>query len=161
MESNAKGDTGSRGDFFKSCVHCLLCCFVFYVLKRALVKLGEKFLVLLQKFFLSRKTKFRILDIQISWCHQMPKHKARIAFYWINREVNTVCLSHIAMEKFYQKVQKKRNLKTSSRSFYICKELSTSCIEEQACLKQAAYIRYKKNMYVCSYPTFSSKKYQL
>ena len=46
----------------------------------------------LQKLSLfSRKSNFRILDIQISWRHQMPKHKARNTFYWIAWEVNTVC----------------------------------------------------------------------
>ena len=38
-----------------------------------------------------RKSKFRILDIQISQCHQMPKRKTRNTFYGITWEVNTVC----------------------------------------------------------------------
>ena len=29
----------------------------------------------------SRKSEFRTLDVQISWCHQMPKHKNRNTFY--------------------------------------------------------------------------------
>ena len=46
----------------------------------------------LQKLFLlSRKINFRILDIQISWRHQLLKHKTRNTFYWITWEVNTVC----------------------------------------------------------------------
>ena len=37
-----------------------------------------------QKVFpFSRKSKFRILDIQISWCYQIPKDKTRNRFYWI------------------------------------------------------------------------------
>ena len=76
-----------------------------------------------------RKTKFRILDIQISWRHQMPKHKARITFYWITWEVNTVCLSHIAIEKFYQKVQKKGTWKLVPGPFTFAKN------EAQAVLK--------------------------
>ena len=35
----------------------------------------------LQKLFsLARKSNFRILDIQISWRHQRPKHKTRNTF---------------------------------------------------------------------------------
>ena len=46
----------------------------------------------LQKLFsLSRKSNFRILHFQISWCHQMPKHKTRNTFHWITWEVNAVC----------------------------------------------------------------------
>ena len=59
---------------------------------RALVKLRKTFFILLQKLFsFSRKSKFRILDIQISWRHQISKHKKRNTFYWIYWEVNTVC----------------------------------------------------------------------
>ena len=62
----------------------LLICFQIW--KRTFVKLG------LQKLFLfSRKSNFRILGMQISRFHQMPKHKARNTFYWITWEVNTVC----------------------------------------------------------------------
>ena len=51
-------------------------------LKRTFVKLGKIFFILLQKLFsFSRKSKFRILDIQISWHHQMPNHKTRNTFY--------------------------------------------------------------------------------
>ena len=32
-----------------------------------------------------------ILDFQISWHHQMPKHKIRNTFYWITWEANIVC----------------------------------------------------------------------
>ena len=37
-----------------------------------------------------RKSNSRTLDFQISWCQQMPKHKTRNIFHWINLEVNTV-----------------------------------------------------------------------
>ena len=33
----------------------------------------------------------KILDIQISWRHQMPKHEPRNTFYWITWKVDTVC----------------------------------------------------------------------
>ena len=68
----------------------------------------------LQKLFsLLRKSNFRIWDIQISWCHQMPKHKTKNTFYWITWDVNTVCqwnlpsLCHIMKEKKYQKILQK------------------------------------------------------
>ena len=41
-------------------------------------------------FSFSRTSNFSILDIRISWRHQMPKHKTRDTFYWITWEVNTV-----------------------------------------------------------------------
>ena len=47
--------------------------------------------------------KIKILTIQISWRHQMPKHKTRNILYWITCDVNTV-------------------LKTSSRHFCIYKK---------------------------------------
>ena len=75
---------------------------------RTFVKLGR------QKLFLfSRKSNFRILGIQVSWRHQIPKHKARNAFYWITLEVNTVCkqnlvsLCHIIKEKIVSKTSRK------------------------------------------------------
>ena len=44
----------------------------------------------------SRKSNFSILDFQISWCHQMPKHETRNTFYWITWEVNTVYYQNLA-----------------------------------------------------------------
>ena len=41
--------------------------------------------------FVLEKTNLSILDFQISWCHQMPKHKTRNTFCWITWGVNTVC----------------------------------------------------------------------
>ena len=59
---------------------------------RALVKLGKMFFISLQKLFsLWKKSNFRILDIQVSWRHQMSKHKISNTFYWITWEVNKVC----------------------------------------------------------------------
>ena len=44
----------------------------------------QKFFLSIQKLFsFLRKLKFKILDIQISWRHQMPKYKTRNMFYWI------------------------------------------------------------------------------
>ena len=39
----------------------------------------------------SRKSNFKILYFQISWCHQMPMRKTRNTFHWIIWEVNTIC----------------------------------------------------------------------
>ena len=56
------------------------------------MKFGKMFFISLQKLFLFlRKSNFSILDIQISWRHQMPKHKTRNTFYLITWEVNTAC----------------------------------------------------------------------
>ena len=59
---------------------------------RALVKLSKIFFISVQKLFLfSRKWDFRILDFQISWHHEMPKHEKRNTFYWIIWKINKVC----------------------------------------------------------------------
>ena len=72
---------------FKSCV-CYIFANLFFKSKW---KLGKSFFISLQKLFLFlRKSNFRILDFQISWRHQMPKHKIMNAFNWITWEVNTV-----------------------------------------------------------------------
>ena len=63
----------------------------FQAWKRALVKFEKKIFVSLQKLFsFSKKSRFRILAIQILWRHQMSNHKARNPFYWTTSEVNTV-----------------------------------------------------------------------
>ena len=72
-----------------------------------------------------------ILDIQISWRHQMSKHKKRNSFYWITHEVNTLLMEFSQFISYYKrkKIMKKLyeiwDLKTSSRSFCVCKEVST------------------------------------
>ena len=54
----------------------------FLVVTKALVRLGKMIFISLQKLFsLSRKSDFRILDFQISWHHQMSKHKTRNLFF--------------------------------------------------------------------------------
>ena len=55
------------------------------------------FCISFQKIFsFLRKSNFRILDIQISWRHQMSKHKTRNTFYWITWEVSIVCYWNLA-----------------------------------------------------------------
>ena len=53
----------------------------------------KKFFISLQKLFsFSRKSNFRILHFQISWCHQMPKHKTRNTLHLITWEVNSLLM---------------------------------------------------------------------
>ena len=94
------------------------------------------FFILLQKLLsFSRKPTFRILDIQVSWRNQMPKHKARNTFYWITWEINTLIIKFGQFVSYYKKKFIKRfykncDLKTSSRSFCVRKELSTTSIRK-------------------------------
>ena len=68
----------------------LLVCFL--NLKESTCETRKKKFISLQKLFsFSRKSNFTILDFQISWRHQMLKHRIRNTFYWITWEVNTVC----------------------------------------------------------------------
>ena len=65
------------------------------------------FFISLQKLFLfSQKSNFRNLDSQISWRHEMPKHKTRNVFYWITWEVNSLLMK---FGKFNVILQKKKN----------------------------------------------------
>ena len=85
--------------------------------------------------FSLRKSNFRILHFQISWRHQMPKDKARNTFQWITWEIQSVneiwpVMSYYKRKKFIKKLYKNCGLKTSSRPFYVCKELSTTFIGE-------------------------------
>ena len=58
----------------------------------------------LQKLFsFSRKPTFRILDIQVSWRNQMPKHKAGNTFYWITWEINTLIIKFGQFVSYYKK----------------------------------------------------------
>ena len=76
------------------------------------------FFISLQKLFsFSRKSKFRILDIQISGRQQMLKHKTRNTFDVITWEVNTSLTEiwpvYVILQKktFYQKFYKNCDLK--------------------------------------------------
>ena len=115
----------------------LLFCFV--SLNKTTCETRKMFFIPLQKLFLFlRKSKFRILQIQISWHHQIPKYKERKTFYWITWKVNTICqwnlarLYHITKEKkFIKKFCKNCDLKTSSRPFCVCKELAQPLLENE------------------------------
>ena len=93
------------------------------------------FFISLQKLFsFSRRSSCRILNIQISWRHQMSKHKTRKLFYWITWKINNLLMkfgqfmSYYKVKKIIQKFYKNCNLKTSSSSFCVCKELSITSI---------------------------------
>ena len=94
------------------------------------------FFISLQKLFsFSRKSTFRILDIEVSWRNQMPKHKARNTFYWITWEINTLIIKFGQFVSYYKKKFIKRfykncDLKTSSRPFCVRKELSTTSVRK-------------------------------
>ena len=67
----------------------LLVCFV--CLTESVCEMRKMFFISLWKLFLFlRYTNFKFSDIQMSWCHQMPKHETRTTFYWITWKVNTV-----------------------------------------------------------------------
>ena len=102
--------------------------------RRELVKLGNMFFISLQKLLpFLRKSNFSILVIQISWCRQMPKHKTKYIL------LNNLGSKHSLLMKFghilshykknfIKKFNKNCNLKTSSRPFCVCKELSTTSV---------------------------------
>ena len=67
----------------KDCV-CYIFASLFFKSNRKQLWNKQMFHISLLKLFLFlRKLNFRILDIQISWHHQLPKHKTRITFYYI------------------------------------------------------------------------------
>ena len=106
------------------------------------MKLANFFISLQKLLPFLRKSKFRTLDIQISWCIQMPEQKNRNTFYWINWKLNTTsywnltCLYHITKD------HKNWNLKTSSRPLLCLKRSKHNLYWKIRFLKQATYIRY-------------------
>ena len=86
------------------------------------------FFISLQKLFsLSRKSDFRIWEIPVCWCCQMPKHRTRNTFYWLTWQVNFVLMKFdqfmpIYKRKYFiKKLHKNCDLKTCSRPFCVCK----------------------------------------
>ena len=100
----------------------LLVCFL--SLNENTCQLKKMFFILLQKICsLLRNSKFRIVGIQISWRHQMTKHKARNTFYWITWKVNSLLMKYGQFISYYKrrylikKLCKNSVLKTSFRAF--------------------------------------------
>ena len=87
------------------------------------------FLFHIKSSFRSRENHFQILSR-----HQMPKHKTRNTLHWITWEVNSLLMkfgqfmSYYKRKKFIKKFFKNCSVKTSSRSFCVCKELSRTSI---------------------------------
>ena len=103
---------------------------LFFKFKRDYLWNRKNVFISLQKIFsFSRKSKFRILDIQISWLHQMPKHKKN-TFYWINWEENSLLMTFGQFISYYEAkcFIKKFYKNASSSSFCACKELSRTSI---------------------------------
>ena len=127
---------------FKGCVHYILAS-LFLGLNKSTCQLRKLFFISLQNLFsFSRKSNFRILHFQISWRHQMPKHKIRNTFHWINFPIS-ICtcthnllmifgqfISHYKSKNLIKKFWKNCSLKTSSRPFSVYKELSTTSIRK-------------------------------
>ena len=85
--------------------------------------------------FILKKSNFSILDNKIAWHHQMPKHKTRNTFLLNNLGSKHSLLmkfgqfmSDYKRKNFIKKFYKNCDLKTSSRFFCVCKELSTTSI---------------------------------
>ena len=102
------------------------------------MKLGKMFCISLQKLYLfSRKSKFIILDIQISWRYKMPKHKIRNTF-------NTYSLLmkfEQFMSYYRRKLFLKRHTKTGTWRL-VPDPLVPGPLLENKFSKQATYIRY-------------------
>ena len=107
------------------------------------------FFISLQKLFLfSRKSNFRILHFQISWRHQMHKHKTRNTFHWITWEVNTVCwwnlasLCHITKKKIHQKFLQKLRPENYFQVLLCLHRIKHNFYWQMKFLKQATYTKY-------------------
>ena len=94
------------------------------------------FLLIPQKLFsFSRKSGVNNLDFQISWRHQMIKHKTRNTFLLNNLGSKHSLLmkfgqymSYSKRNNFIKKFYKKFDLKTGSRPFCVCKESTATSI---------------------------------
>ena len=97
-------------------------------------KSEKRFFILLQKLCsFSRKSNFSILDFQISWRRQIPKHKTR-KYVLLNNLGSKYSLlmkfdqlmSYSEKNNFIKKFYKNCVLKTSFRPFCVSKELRTN-----------------------------------
>ena len=100
---------------------------------RGLVRLGKMFFIWLQKLFLfSRKSNFRVLYLQISWDHRMPKHKTINTFHLKSKHSLIMEFGQFKLyykrKNFIKKWYKNCGLKTSFKPFCVYKELSRTSI---------------------------------
>ena len=118
--------------FFKGCVRYIFAS-LFFKSKREHFWNWKMFFISLRRLFpFSRKSNFRISGIQLSWRHQMRKHKRR------NTLLNNLGNKHSLLMKFGQfksyykgknfikNFYKTSNQKTSLRPFCVCENLSTT-----------------------------------
>ena len=85
----------------------LLVCFL--CLKENTCELGKMLLLHFKSSFFSRKPNFRFLDIQILWCYQVPKHKTRNTFYWINRSKHSLLVKLGQFTSYYKRTKLSKN----------------------------------------------------
>ena len=113
---------------FKGCV-CYICASLFWSLNESTCQTRKIFFYFTSKvrFPFSRKSNFRILHFQISWRHQMPKHKTRNTFHW---SLNILGIKYSLLMKFGQFISyyiRKNFIKKfykNCRPFCVCKEWS-------------------------------------
>ena len=91
---------------------------------------------------------FKILDIHISWRHQMPRHKTRITFYWITWEVNTVVNEFGQFMSYHKRKGLISKISTKTAAWKLVPDPivfaknQTPPLLKMKILKQATYIRY-------------------
>ena len=80
----------------------LLVCFL--SLNESTCQTRKMFFILHQNICsLSRNSKFRILNIQILWRHQMPKHKIRNTFYQIMWKASSLLMKYVQFISYYKR----------------------------------------------------------
>ena len=120
----------------------LLVCFS--SLNESICQTRKMFLILHQNICsLSRNPKFRILDIQILWRHQMPRHKTGNTFYWIMWKVSSLLMKYGQFISYYKRRYLIKNYtKTASWKLVLGPFVFPAHPLENEFLKQATYIRH-------------------
>ena len=101
------------------------------------------------------KSNFRILDILVSWHHQMPKHKTRNTFFWITWKVNSLLMkfrqfmSYHKRQSFNKTFHKNCDLKTSPRPFSVWKKICTTFIRKENFWSKLLTLVISKTMKIC------------
>ena len=112
--------------------------------KRVFLKLGIFFFYFTSKALsILIKSDFKILFIQISLCHEMPKHKTRNTLYWITWGKNTVIgeiWPYQKRKKFIEKFHKKLWPENYFQAFSCFQRVKHNLYCKMKFLKQASYI---------------------